>query len=326
MYFPIKQKRRLYSRRQGDYPFYFYLYDAPRRNIAVGKKGGAEHLQKFNILNLIILLIISTALFTVSCPKPANISKIKQKQEDRLAIQRYIIGVSNENRSIESVVMGQGEDAILIMASVHGDETAGTALAFQLLEYLRKYPIILEGRKLMILPTVNPDGSVRNTRCNSRGVDLNRNFSTGNRVNSKENGLFPLSEPETRALVRAIRQCSPNRIVTVHQPLACIDYDGPGKDLAEHIAKYCDLPVRRLGAMPGSLGSYAGLTLNIPTVTLELPEEADADAECLWEQYGAGLIAAILYPQPADFSIHGPAAARAGKRSPSASGCFGYCQ
>jgi len=231
------------------------------------------------------------------------VSAIAQEPENKLPIQQYTIGVSNENRSIESFVIGEGEDVILIMASIHGDETAGTSLVLRLAEYLREHPITLEGRKVMIMPLVNPDGRERNTRYNSRGVDLNRNFSTGNRINNKQNGLFPLSEPETRAIVRAIRQCKPNRIVAVHQPLACIDYDGPGRDLADHIAKYCELPVRKLGAMPGSLGSYAGLMLDIPTVTLELPQ-GKSSSEYLWEQYGAALIAAILYPQPIDFSIH----------------------
>lgn len=212
-------------------------------------------------------------------------------------IRRYVVGASNENRPISCLVTGQGEDAVLIMASVHGDETAGTPLVRRMGEYLRRHPEMLEARKVMLLPMVNPDGEKRNSRYNARGVDLNRNFSAANRRNSRRHGFSALSEPETRAIVRAIRQCNPKRVIVLHQPLACIDYDGPGKKLAEHISKYSNLPVRKLGAMPGSLGSYAGVELGIPTITFELPGNLrKMGAEHAWKRYGPALIASILYP------------------------------
>jgi len=63
-------------------------------------------------------------------------------------------------------------------------------------------------------------------------------------------------------------------------------------------AQYCDLPIKKLGAKPGSLGSFTGEELKIPTITLELPESAGpASAATLWEQYGKSLVAAITYPE-----------------------------
>jgi len=57
------------------------------------------------------------------------------------------------------------------------------------------------------------------------------------------------------------------------------------------------LPVRKLGAKPGSLGSYAGETLRIPIVTFEMPGDASRlDAESLWAKYGNAFVAAVLYP------------------------------
>ena len=68
--------------------------------------------------------------------------------------------------------------------------------------------------------------------------------------------------------------------------------------LAESMGRYCDLPVKQLGARPGSLGSYAGVTLGIPTITLELlPEDSKLNSEALWQKYGKSLIAAIVYPE-----------------------------
>jgi len=152
----------------------------------------------------------------------------------------------------------------------------------------------------VMLPTANPDGLAAQTRENARGIDLNRNFDTSNRVDNGTNGLRPLTEPESQALELAIKEYRPSRIVSVHQPLSCIDYDGPGEAIAARMAQDCDLPVKKIGARPGSLGSYTGETLRIPTITLELPPEASKMSETvLWQKYGKALMAAVLYPEHA---------------------------
>jgi len=82
--------------------------------------------------------------------------------------------------------------------------------------------------------------------------------------------------------------------------LDCIDYDGPAWALANHLAKHCDLPIKKIGARTGSLGSYAGLTLRVPIVTLELPGNADRlNESSLWQRYGPTLVAAVTYPNMA---------------------------
>jgi len=218
----------------------------------------------------------------------------------RLPVQRRIVGRSVENRPIECIALGQGYDVTLILATIHGNEPAGTPLVEKLAEHLQQNPDLLEGRKVVILPLANPDGMSYNTRLNTRGVDLNRNFAARNRENSSRNGYRALSEPEARAIHTVIHQYGPDRIISVHQPLACIDYDGPAAHLAEHLAEHCDLPVRKLGARPGSLGSYAGLTLRIPIITFELPRDADQfSREALWDRYGPAMLAAVVYPEKA---------------------------
>jgi protein MpaA len=65
------------------------------------------------------------------------------------------------------------------------------------------------------------------------------------------------------------------------------------------MAEYCDLPVKKLGAKPGSLGSYAGLTLGIPIITLELQQtDSQLAPEPLWRKYANTILAAITYPSP----------------------------
>jgi protein MpaA len=143
----------------------------------------------------------------------------------------------------------------------------------------------------------NPDGLANNTRYNAKGVDLNRNFEAANRFNSKQTGLVALSEPEARVIRQLIQQYNPDRIVSIHQPLSCIDYDGPARMLADRMGQYCPLPVKKVGARPGSLGSYAGVTLGLPIITFEMTQaDSKLDSAALWRKYGRALLAAIVYP------------------------------
>jgi len=213
---------------------------------------------------------------------------------------RYrIVGTSVQRLPILSFVLGQGSDVTFILATIHGDEPAGTPLVRRLGKYLQQQPHLMAGRTVVLLAVANPDGMAHNSRFNANGVDLNRNFPAANRVNNKQSGATALSEPEARLVKQLIEQYSPDRIVSIHQPLACIDYDGPGTTLAVRMAQYCNLPVRRLGAKPGSLGSYAGVDLGIPIITFEmLQDDSGLDSETLWRRYGKALIAAIIYPDP----------------------------
>lgn len=211
----------------------------------------------------------------------------------------FDIGRSVENRVIECIVMGDGPETILYMASIHGNETAGTALLLDFIRYIQRNPRILNGKTLIFLPIANPDGFFRNIRYNVNGVDLNRNFATHNRIDSVQFGEFPLSEPESRAVRKAIQHFAPDRILSLHEPLDCIDFDGPARNLAHFLAGFTDLEVQKLGGRPGSLGSYAGEQLGIPTITLELPPEAATLQRAeLWRRYGKLLFAMAFYLPP----------------------------
>jgi len=212
--------------------------------------------------------------------------------------QYRIAGKSVQGRSIMFIVLGQGPDVTFILAAIHGNESAGTSLVRRLAEYLKQNQHLLGGRTVVLLPVANPDGAAYNTRDNASKVDLNRNFATANRINNAEFGRTALSEPETSTIYQLIRQYNPDRIVSIHQPMGCIDYDGPGYALAGRMSQYCNLPIKKLGAKPGSLGSYAGLTLGVPIITLELSQsDSGIGSETLWQRYGRALLAAITYPE-----------------------------
>src|SRR5262245_54167473 len=216
--------------------------------------------------------------------------------QGRLAAYASVIGQSVEGRPIEILKFGDGSDCSLIIATIHGNESAGTPLLERLADDIVARPEIIAGRTIILLPITNPDGYAQRIRHNVHDVDLNRNFPASNWENSHQHGTRALSEPESVALHQLISSAQPKRIVSLHEPYGCIDYDGPAQELANAMAAQCDLPVKKLGGRPGSLGSYAGEKLGIPIVTVELPEAAGTwDASALWDRYGKMLLAAVEF-------------------------------
>ena len=245
---------------------------------------------------------IAALLVAVGCqrpPGPPQFGTVSQPYAAALLGQYHIVGESVHGKPIMARVFGQGRDVVLVLGGIHGDEPAGTVLVRRLAKHLERNLDVANGRTIILVPAANPDGLATGSRYNARGVDLNRNFQAANRKNNRTSGPRALSEPETRAIKEILREHAPERIVSIHQPLACIDYDGPAWPVAARMAQYCDLPIRKLGAKPGSLGSYAGVTLGIPTITFELrAADSQLDEQALWRKYGKALLAAVMYPKP----------------------------
>lgn len=201
---------------------------------------------------------------------------------------------SLEGRAIEAQIYGVEGPVVLFLASIHGDENAGTQLVEELGRRLDADPSLLNGRRALLVPVVNPDGVALGTRRNAHGVDLNRNFNAHNFQSSLYRGQNPLSEPESKFVNDLIRTYKPERIISFHQEADRIDFDGPGAALAHRLAGQSPLEVHRMGERPGSLGAWAGGDLRIATLAIELPRDADElDAEAAWETYGALLTGAL---------------------------------
>jgi protein MpaA len=237
------------------------------------------------------------------CKSPDERMRPAGPAAERGRSQTLTVGKSVEGRPIECVVFGDGRDVILILSTIHGNESAGTPLLRRLAEHLTGHPDVIKGRKIVLMPLVNPDGLARSQRYNVHDIDLNRNFPASNYEGGAHTGRSALSEPESTAIFHVIGMYHPNRIVSLHQPAnhgnPCIDYDGPADSLALAMAARCDLPVKRLGCQSGSLGSYAGVQLGVPIVTVELPRDAgNLRPEVLWDRYGQMLLTAIAFPGP----------------------------
>lgn len=231
-----------------------------------------------------------------SVPPPAPIADTPVSEKKPI-IRPQIIGYSVENRPIECVVLGDGPNTTLVIASIHGNEKTGTFLCLKLFSAILENPELVEGVRLVAIPIANPDGYFRNTRYNANNVDLNRNFISLQEPPEPESELLWRPEPETKSIIHIIDQLSPDLIISIHQPLNCIDFDGPSEEIAHYMAQNSALPVRKIGTYIGSLGAYAGEQLGIPIITVELPPASYfMNAEELWAYYGEMLLSGITYP------------------------------
>ena len=177
---------------------------------------------------------------------------------------------------------------VLILGVFHGDEQDGE---FLIRKYIDLNPKITKNR-IIFIPVVNESGKAKNTRVNENGVDLNRNFPTSNWELSKEKddyfgGEFKGSEEETQKLINIIEHFKPDCILSLHQPYRCVNFDGPYDEtcrIAQRISKINGYKIEEnIGyPTPGSFGTYCGIELKIPTITLELPENEDKNI--LWNE------------------------------------------
>lgn len=240
-------------------------------------------------------MILSISFVLTGCSPPAD--RYAPQVLTPVMITTRTIGTSIQGRPIDCIRFGTGGQTILVLAAIHGDEPASRVLADSLAEYLADNRYLYANRTILLIPTANPDGLAAGTRDNVNKIDLNRNFPADNRQNNPHFGHQALTEPESRALYDLIHTESPSRIISIHQPYGCIDYDGPAQPLALRMALWCDLPVRKIGALPGSLGSWAGQTWGIPTITFEMTaEDSRLGKNRLWEKYGTALVDFISHP------------------------------
>lgn len=244
-------------------------------------------------------LIISLVLFSVYLTGCSLYPHKSGCVQATTSIGQGVAGYSNNGHPIHYTRIGCGHQTTLVYGAIHGNEPASATLAEQLVEKLEQLPHSWRYQhQVIVIPVANPDGLLANTRENARGVDPNRNFPTRNRINNRQFGMHALSEPETQSLVNIKKIYPPDRIFSIHQPLACIDYDGPAVQISRAMTRYTDLPVCRLGARPGSHGSYAGVERHIPIVTFEMrPKDHYLKPGQIWALYGKAILAGINYPQ-----------------------------
>lgn len=190
-------------------------------------------------------------------------------------------GASLEGIPLSVYLPESGSAEVVVLAAIHGDEAETTVVVSEALRCIHRGDL-----QAAVILCGNPDGMLRGTRGNGRGVDLNRNFPTSNwspdpvcyksRANDARDialspGAGPASEPETIALLALLERLKPRAVVSLHSALACVD-DSGASHLGRQLADRCALPfLTEIGyPTPGSMGTWAGERgLNLVTLELE---------------------------------------------------------
>lgn len=146
---------------------------------------------------------------------------------------QFAAGTSSLGRSIPIIFRGDpfATRRVLVVGSIHGNETAGIRVIRVLLR--RRIPV---GVALWLVPNLNPDGAHLGVRQNGRGVDLNRNFPVGwTRMgqpwSTYYSGRRPWSAIESRLVRRWVMRIHPDVTIWYHQHMDLI-WAGPGSKRA----------------------------------------------------------------------------------------------
>jgi predicted deacylase len=150
------------------------------------------------------------------------------------AVQTFQIGNSAQNRSIEVTQIGNGSQiALVIIGSIHGDETNTQELVRSLMEqYIDDPELVPSEFTVYFAPTINPDGLALGTRQNANGVDLNRNWPTDDwqADAARTSGIIPGSggtEPGSELEVQAASDWLLNTVKPAVQTVWLLSYHSP---------------------------------------------------------------------------------------------------
>lgn len=246
-------------------------------------------------------LIINTAVPTVTVtmtptstltatPIPIGIGEVQT------------IGYSVESRPIEVARFGQGPNAVMIVAGVHGGYELNTVvLADELIEYIKgDLSIIPEDKTLYILRAINIDGYENyvgpDGRANAHGVDINRNFDADWQeswygkncwyLRPLSAGTAPGSEPETQAVMNFLTEKEIRALISYHSAGLGIFSGGAPNDIQSEklayalsaVSGYSYPPIPTECEYTGQLANWASLH-GITAVDVELRNHTDTDLE-----------------------------------------------
>jgi murein peptide amidase A len=182
-----------------------------------------------------------------------------------------LLGRSAQGRPILAARVGDPNGPrVLVFGCIHGNETAGIAIA-------RSLERVATADDLWIVPDVNPDGVAHGTRQDARGVDLNANWSSGwqqggHPFDPYYGGPHPFSERETRIARDLILHFHPRLTVWYHQHMDVVWAYGPSTSAGRLYASASGLRLYHHRWLPGTSTNWQNHHLPATaSLTVELP-------------------------------------------------------
>lgn len=160
-----------------------------------------------------------------------------------------VYGYSVRGRALVAYTFGTGGPVTMYVGAIHGNEPSSSGLMRAWTDDLETNPGLYSGKRVVVVPTINPDGVAANTRTNAHGVNLNRNFPTDGWVSDINDtdgyhagggGSAPLSEPEAQALENLTASVHPRLLLSFHAVGSLVSGD-PGGYSAGYAAKYASM-------------------------------------------------------------------------------------
>jgi hypothetical protein len=150
-----------------------------------------------------------------------------------IILERRVIGQSVQGRDLSMTVAGyQRGNPVVVIGSIQGDQESTRTLVDAIVNFYRKNEgKIPDNTTFYLIPTINPDGNVSDSRYNAHEVDLNRNWATDDWISNAAvpgypngkvgaGGNYPFSEPESTALSDLLNQLEADfprlRVVILH--------------------------------------------------------------------------------------------------------------
>lgn len=274
-------------------------------------------------------------LFTTNTKKSSSLETpktetpdIKEEPVSTTTLPVKIIGQSVLGRAIESYTFGSGSTTLLFVGGVHGGyEWNSSALAYKFISELSDKTFSVPANlKVVIVPTLNPDGLYLATkltgpftdanvitdktlpvgagRLNANQVDLNRNFACKWQPTSTwqkkvvSAGQSAFSEPEAVALRNLVEEIKPKAVIFWHSQANTV-YGSECENgvlpetltLMNTYAKAANYKtMARFTAYPITGDAEGWLaSIGIPAVTVEMETHKTSE----WERNKAGVSAVI---------------------------------
>lgn len=172
------------------------------------------------------------------------------------------LGKTSQNRDIFCIKQGNGTQKFVFCAAFHGLEYLTGVALLDFATRCQQEKLLPVNTCVYFVPLVNPDGAdiaihginpknishqrlVDNVgiidfcncwQSNANGVDINHNFNadwqriTPSPAPTKHGGVFPESEPETRAVANLLRSVQPDVFAAFHSQGKEIYYDFNGME------------------------------------------------------------------------------------------------
>lgn len=266
----------------------------------VGFSGGGATVRKLNDTQALVQLntLPLCAPFTITVKKGIqskyDIGSAKDWSFSSRIVCHTIVqyGTSLQGRPLIAYIFGASGPTTMYTGAIHGNESSSSGLMQAWVDELEANPSRIQGKRIVVIPTINPDGVAAGTRTNSRGVNLSRNFPTDNWISDINDtdgkhkgggGKQPLSEPETAGLARITQQYRPKLLLSYHAIGSLVVGDAGGYS-ASYAARYASMVGYRNATGSGGTfdyditGSYEDWTFRnqgIPSMIIELGSYTD---------------------------------------------------